>query len=199
MRRIIITILVLLTLLLSFSLIPSALGYWSSDVSGSYKNQDTGLIYIGEWKLNSWETDYNLNEWEKNGELNQVVPKDTVFSYDGLLYIVRPDLTGEYVPEWHGLPGENSIWAMFALDLEWKPHTNYRVYSVVVRDGRWFIANNKYDSNGWFTNDPLTHSGAEWSQWREIEPLTENDFDYLDIAPSLRDYRKINNEGIIYK
>ena len=43
---------------------------------------------------------YNLNE-EEEGRLNQYVPQDTVFSYDGNLYIVNSSMN--YNPYYHGL------------------------------------------------------------------------------------------------
>ena len=90
--------------------VSSTYAFWADGILSSFK-QDSLTILIGSWKreLPSWEVDYNLNIWEEEGTLNQVVPEDVIFSYNGLLYIVNEDIIkkGEtYNPQYHGLPGE---------------------------------------------------------------------------------------------
>lgn len=139
----------------------------------------------------------NLNIWEDNNILNQEVPVDTIFSYNNDLYIVRAGET--YNPHYHGLPGEGgNQWAYVALELEWKPNMNYRTNSVVIRSGRYFIANSAYNTDDWFVNDPLTKHGKPWSEWREIEPIDESHFGNLPNS-NLKDYANPDFNYIIYK
>jgi hypothetical protein len=159
--------------------------YWDT----YYTSKDIQVL-IGDWV---WDQkiipdEWNLNIWEDEGNLNQTIPENQLFSYNGLLYVVRDG--EEYNPHWHGLPGNGgNQWAYVSLELEWRPNMNYRVNSVVIRDGRWFIANPNYNSADWFVNDPLSKSGTQWSEWREIEPLDESYFGYLIEYPALKDYR----------
>jgi hypothetical protein len=87
--------------------------------------------------------------------------------------------------------------AKVALDLDWQPNSNYRVNSVVVRDSRWFIANYKYDTNDWFITDPLDSPNTEYSPWREIEPVSIEEFNYIE-GTTLRDYR-LEPTSVTYK
>lgn len=125
-------------------------------------------------------------------ELTQPIPDDTLFMYQDRLYIKRPSEI--YIPRWHGMPGEpDSIWAMFALDLEWIPNTNYRNNSVVIRNNKYYITNTSHNNN-WFITDPET----DRSHWLEIEPISEEHFGYLE-GTSLRDYSKPDWDYIIHK
>ena len=95
-------IIILLILVLS---IQPTYAYWTSDISVS-DTTSNATIQIGVW---SWDvTDgFNLNIWEEEEILNQYIPLDTLFSYEGILYIVRD---GEsYNPYHHGLPGEGEM------------------------------------------------------------------------------------------
>lgn len=125
-------------------------------------------------------------------ELKQPIPDDTLFMYQGKLYIKRPSET--YIPWWNGMPGErNNVWAMFALDLEWIPNTNYRNNSVVTKNGKYYITNTSHNNN-WFIADPET----DGSHWLKIEPISEEHFGYLE-GTSLRDYSKPDWDHIDYK
>lgn len=177
--------------------VSSTYAFWADGIFSSFK-QDSLTILIGSWQreLPSWEGDYNLNIWEEEDNLNQVVPEDVIFSYNGLLYTVNDG--NEYNPKYHGLPGDpNARWALVAIELEWILNVNYRVNSIVTRNGKWYIANYEYNKTNWFINDPETHSVDEWSEWREIEPLTEDDFDYFE-GTNLKDYRMDPND-VTYK
>lgn len=186
---------IVLLVLTSLAINTSTLAYWAGLVEVDTLKQVN--INIGSWLNTSWEVDYNLNIWEDNNVLNQQVPEGIIFSYNNLLYTVRE---GEnYNPQWHGLPGQvNSRWAMVALDLDWKPNSNYRVNSVVVRDSRWFIANYKHNTDDWFITDPLDSLNTEYSHWREIEPIAETNFGFL-LDTTLRDYSNPDFNFIVYK
>lgn len=183
-------IIILLILVLS---IQPAYTYWTSDISVSDITSGA-TIQIGVW---SWDvTDgFNLNIWEDEEILNQYIPLDTLFSYEGILYIVRD---GEsYNPYYHGLPGEGrNQWAYVSLELEWADNMNYRTNSVVIRNGVWYIANSAYNDD-WFVNDPLNSKNKSWSEWRKIEPLLESYFGYLPNYPGVKDYRA-NINDVIY-
>lgn len=177
--------------------ISSTYAFWAGSILPNLK-QESVIIQIGEWQkeLPPWEGDYNLNIWEEEDDLNQVVPEDVIFSYNGLLYTVNDG--NEYNPKYHGLPGNpDARWALVAIELEWIPNVNYRVNSIVTRNGKWYIANHQYNTNNWFVNDPATNSGEYWKEWREIEPLTEDDFDYFE-GTTLKDYR-MNPNDVTYK
>lgn len=164
--------------------------YWNS-VENS-PTFDSSIIIIGEWG-NIYDGIMQLDSMTEE-ELNQTIPDNTLFMYQGRLYIKRPSAI--YVPAWQGMPGEPStVWAVFALDLEWMPNTNYRNDSVVTKDGKYYIANTNYHS--WFTTDPAD-SKTEWDPWLEIEPISEEYFDYLE-GTSLRDYSKPDWDYIVYK
>lgn len=115
-------------------------------------------------------------------ELYEVVPSDTLFTYNGILYITNPNAT--YVPAWHGLPSNGSNqWAIFAMSLEWVPNSNYRNNSVVTRFGKYYITNTMFNNN-WFIDDPATNS----NEWLEIEEVSLSLFStYLDTG--FIDYR----------
>ncbi len=192
-KRAIVIILLVFLVVLNTSV---TFAYWASSITaGSSSKSPT--ITIGEWlEEEPWENEYNLNIWEEEGQLNQYVPQDTVFSYDGNLYIVNSPMN--YNPYYHGLPGQTFVrWAFVAVELEWQPNVNYRVNSVVIRNGKWYIANYRYNTWNWFVNDPATHSGSQWSEWREIEPLPMDYFDYL-LDTNLLDYRA-NPNDVTYK
>lgn len=192
-KRAIVIILLVFLIVLNTSV---TFAYWESSITaGSSSKSPT--ITIGEWlEEEPWENEYNLNIWEEEGRLNQYVPQDTVFSYDGNLYIVNSSMN--YNPYYHGLPGqENTHWAFVAVELEWQPNVNYRVNSVVIRNGKWYIANYRYNTVNWFVNDPATHSGNPWAEWREIEPLLMDYFGYL-LDTNLLDYRADPND-VTYK
>lgn len=169
--------------------------YWTETIGG-VKIGNT-LTQIGEWMSSTWESDYNLNIWEDENTLNQYIPEDTIFSYNGLLYII---IEGEkYNPYYHGLPGQPSNrWASVSIELEWRPNTNYRPNSVVIRNGRYFIANIVFNTSSWFIHDPLTNSGYQWSEWREIEPISQEHFGML-LDTGLKDYANPDFNYIIYK
>lgn len=172
------------------------LAYWSDGVVGDFK-QALISITIGEWGFpQGGEFDgWNLNIWEEEDTLNQNVPTGQLFSYGDFIYI---SLDSGYNPFYHGMPGEpNTQWAFVSTELNWRPNMNYRVNSVVVRDGRYFIANIDHNVNDWFINDPLTHNGR-WAEWREIEPINEIHFETIQ-GTSLIDYASPNWDYIIYK
>jgi hypothetical protein len=192
-KRAIVIILLVFLIVLNTSV---TFAYWESSITaGSSSKSPT--ITIGEWlEEEPWENEYNLNIWEEEGRLNQYVPQDTVFSYDGNLYIVNSSMN--YNPYYHGLPGQTfAQWAFVAVELEWQPNVNYRVNSVVIRNGKWYIANYRYNTGNWFVNDPATHSGNPWAEWREIEPLLMDYFGYL-LDTNLLDYRADPND-VTYK
>lgn len=188
------SIFLLLIFLVSLSA-STTYGYWVGGFLPS-GNNSSNLISIGSWIDEPWKEDYNLNIWENEDDLNHYIPQGVIFSYDGLLYIVRQ---GEnYNPHYHGLPGKPSaVWAVISLDLDWIANTNYRVNSVVVRNGKWYIANYEYNTSDWFVNDPSLKSGGQWSEWREIEPLAISYFGYLQ-GTNLLDYRA-NPSDVTYK
>lgn len=183
-------------ILLSLTLSLPIKAYWVQGISPATETTEVS-VGIGEWQYleNMWDIDYNLNIWEEEGTLNQQIPKGVIFSYDNLLYTVREG--EEYNPHWHGVPSSSNRWAFVSLELEWRANTNYRTNSVVVRDGRYFIANHNFNDDDWFINDPLIKSGHAWSEWREIEPLLESDFGYIE-GTTLIDYRMNPNE-VVYK
>lgn len=188
----------LLIILVSIILLAStqiAYAYWANEINNATKSQ-TLSITIGEWNLNPVDDEWNLDIWEDNDELNQTIPEGQLFSYNNILYVVRDG--ANYNPEWHGLPGQGSNqWAYVALALEWLPNMNYRTNAVVIRNSRYFIANHLYNNN-WFVGDPLNSSNTKWSEWREIEPLPESYFGYLDDYPTVKDYRA-NPNDVTYK
>lgn len=175
-------------ILLMFALIVSVYqthAFWDNN-----QQIKSNIILLGNWEspIEQLTDGYIIDIWIEEDNLNQTIPENQLFSYNGLLYVVRDG--EEYNPQWHGLPGNGgNQWAYVSIELEWRPNVNYRVNSVVIRDGRWFIANPNYNSADWFVNDPLSKSGTQWSEWREIEPLEESYFDYLIEYPALKDYR----------
>ena len=198
-QRVIVFNLLIMSVIVGVS---STYAFWADSILSSFK-QDSLTILIGSWQreLPSWEVVYNLDIWEEEGTLDQVVPKDVIFSYKGLLYTVNDDAVNdgnEYIPKYHGLPGDpKARWALVAIELEWIPNVNYRVNSIVTRNGKWYIANYQFNAKNWFTNDPETHSGETWSEWREIEPLTEDNFKYFE-GTNLKDYR-MDPDKVKYK
>lgn len=192
MKKLLITILIICFIGTS----SPAQAYWVGTLLHTDTETNTD-VFIGEWQYleNMWDIDYNLNIWEEEETLNQRIPEGVVFSYDNLLYTVREG--EEYNPHWHGVPSSSNKWAFVSLELEWRANTNYRTNSVVVRDGRYFIANHNFNDDDWFINDPLIKSGHAWSEWREIEPLLESDFGYIE-GTTLIDYRMSPNE-VVYK
>lgn len=183
---------------LTISLIPKTYAYWANQI---IEAEETffASITIGEWVtsyipqiLDGW----NLNIWEDENTLNQNIPEGQLFTYDGFLYI---SLDSGYNPYWHGLPLDNSIpWAFVATDINWIPGVNYRVNSVVKRSGRYFIANHAYTADDWFVNDPLIYHGNIWSEWREIEPIADEHFGWLD-GLNIIDYANPDWDYITYK
>lgn len=192
-------LILVLVILQSFAVILAARthAYWSDIIFSQTKTAQI-IITIGEWLspdgpivLDGW----NLNIWEEEDTLNQNVPEEQMFTYDGNIYI---SINGGYNPFYHGMPGEpNTQWAFVATGLDWKPNMNYRVHSVVIRDGRYFIANILYNSTDWFVNDPLTNNGL-WKEWREIEPISQEHFGLLQDT-NLIDYASPDWDYIIYK
>lgn len=173
-------------ILLMFALIVSV--YQTHAFWDSTQQIKSNIILLGNWEspIEQLTDGYIIDIWIEEDVLNQTIPVNQLFAYQGNLYIA----IDEYNPQWHGLPGNGiNQWAYIALGLEWQPNMNYRVNSVVIRDGRWFIANPNYNSSDWFVNDPLSKSGTQWSEWREIEPLDESYFGYLIEYPALKDYR----------
>lgn len=159
------------------SITTNTFAYWATGIN-NLNNYQQIVLQIGEWSGSIVPDAWNLNIWENENTLNQTVPINQLFSYDGFLYIGATKKG--YTPIWHGLPANGSNqWAYFAIELEWRPNVNYRTNSVVLRDGRYFIANYR-NNRDWFINDPLTHSGHTWSEWREIEPISINNFGILD-------------------
>jgi hypothetical protein len=165
--------------------------YWNSvETSLAF---DSITITIGEWG-NIYDDIMQLDSMTEE-ELKQPIPDDTLFMYQGKLYIKRPSET--YIPFWHGMPGEpSSRWAVFALNLEWIPNTNYRNNSVVIRNGKYYITNTNHNNN-WFIEDPAD-SKTQWDPWLEIEPISEEHFGYLE-GTSLRDYSNPDFNFIVYK
>lgn len=190
--------LILILLFCIVALSNNAFAYW-----GSIESEGTTInnfLLIGTWG-NTVPDEWNLNILEDNNELNLYIPEGQIFSYDNLLYI---SISDNYNPEYNGLPGENRTrWALVALGLDWIENSNYRVNSVVriydeFRDEyRYFIANSNWNNNDWFIHNPLTHSGNEWSEWREISPIEETDFGWLD-GYNLRDFAAPDWNKVIY-
>src|SRR5690554_6245212 len=145
--RIIIVLLLVFLVSLNTS---TTYAYWNS--FNSPNTIKTSYIGIGSWVVLPWEEDYNLNVWVEEDTLDQVIPDDVIFVYNGLLYTTREGQ--QYNPEYHGLPGgpDAPRWAIIALELEWIPYSNYRVNSVVTRNGKYYIANIQYNANDWFVN-----------------------------------------------
>lgn len=181
MSKILATILAVF-IFISFFLSTNVYAYWNN-----LEITHTVTAQIGVWDYKIIPDEWNLNIWEAEGNLNRIIPENQLFSYNGLLYVVRDG--EEYNPHWHGLPGEpNTQWAYVSLELEWRPNMNYRTFSVVVREGRYFIANPAYNDD-WFVGDPLNSANKAWSEWREIEPLPESYFGFLLDYPMVKDYR----------
>lgn len=162
--------------------------YWNSiETSPAF---DSITIIIGKWD-NIYDGIMQLDPMTEK-ELKQPIPDDTLFMYQGKLYIKRPSET--YIPLWHGMPGEpSSVWAIFALELEWIPNTNYRNNSVVTRYGKYYITNTNYNNN-WFIDDPAVNR----NEWLEIEPIAETNFGFL-LDTTLRDYSNPDFNFIVYK
>lgn len=192
-------LILVLVILQSFAVILAArtYAYWADTIFSETKTAQV-IISIGEWLFPDEPVvpdDWNLNIWEEEETLNQNVPEDQIFTHDGYIYI---STNGGYNPYYHGMPGEpNTQWAFVATALEWEPNMNYRVHSVVTRDGRYFIANINYNSHDWFINDPLTNNGL-WGEWREIEPISQEHFGLLQDT-NLIDYASPDWDYIIYK
>lgn len=165
--------------------------YWNSvETSPAF---DSCTIIIGEWEIDvpTWDSTWNLNLWTED-QLNTYIPHNIIFSYNGILYIVNPNT--EYNPHYHGLPGQPSNrWATIAIELEWKPNTNYRNNSVVTRYGKYYITNTNYNDN-WFIDDPAVNR----EEWLEIEPIAETNFGFL-LDTTLRDYSNPDFNFIVYK
>lgn len=186
----------LLTLYLM--VVPTTKAYWGLDMQ-NVENVKNISFSIGSWAHQSdttpWDN-WNLNVWQDENILNQTIPDGQLFTYNGTLYI---SIDSDYNPFYHGLPDVNPIpWAYVATDLHWRPGTNYRVNSVVIREGRYFIANSNYTTDDWFVNDPIDFHGHLWSEWREIEPISEEHFNYF-IDTNIRDFANPNWNYIIYK
>lgn len=150
---------------------------------------------VNYWWRNRWwlgrirYSFYNL--WKEN-QINTFIPNNTIFSYNNILYIVNPNTA--YNPQYHGLPGQSIIrWATIALELEWKPNTNYRNNSVVTRYGKYYITNTNYNDN-WFIGDPAVNQ----KEWLEIELIAETNFGFL-LDTTLRDYSNPDFNFIVYK
>lgn len=188
-----------LILILTLGFIPKTFAYWAENL---IEAEETffASVSIGEW-ITSYIPeileDWNLNEWEDTNTLNQSIPEGQLFTYDGELYI---SIDEDYNPYYHGVPGPgNSVpWAYVSTSLNWQSGTNYRVNSVVVRNGRYFIANSNYNSTDWFVNDPLQHHGYTWSEWREIYSIDESRFDYFP-GTTIIDYASPDFNYVIYK
>lgn len=156
------------------------------------------LIEIGTG-IGNWGSIYDdilsLDELSED-ELNITIPENTMFIYQGFLYLTRPN--SNYNPEYHGLPGGSSSpnWAVWSIELQWRPNSNYRTNSVVIRNGRYFIANSNYNQD-WFVGDPLNSGNDSWAEWREIEPVSEDMFDYF-YDTQIKDYRLHPNQ-VVYK
>lgn len=165
--------------------------YWNSvETSPTF---DSSTIIIGEWEIDvpTWDSTWNLNLWTED-QLNTYIPHNTIFSYNGILYIVNPNT--EYNPRYNGLPGQSgNNWATIAIELEWKPNTNYRNNSVVTRYGKYYITNTNYNNN-WFIDDPAVNR----NEWLEIEPIAETNFGFL-LDTTLRDYSNPDFNFIVYK
>ena len=168
--------------------------YWGTPNTQSSTNNS--VIQIGEWIFETIYDDIlSLDELSED-ELNITIPENTMFIYQGFLYLTRPN--SNYNPEYHGLPDGSSspIWAVWSIELQWKPNTNYRTHSIVIRNGRYFIANSNYNQD-WFVGDPLDSENNSWAEWREIEPVSEDMFDYF-YDTQIKDYR-LNPNQVIYK
>lgn len=188
-------LIIIFFILISLTSLTHSYAYWSSSVNGAETNTWTQIL-IGSWLSDIIiPDDWNLNIWEDEDDINHIIPEGQLFTYDTHIYISL----GGYNPEYHGLPGEpNLLWAFVSTELEWRPNTNYRVNSVVVRDGRYFIANILFNTSDWFINDPLTNSGHSWSEWREIEPISESYFNTFQ-GTNLIDYATPDFNFVIYK
>src|SRR5690606_32635154 len=107
------------------------------------------LIEIGTG-IGNWGSIYDdilsLDELSED-ELNITIPENTMFIYQGFLYLTRPN--SNYNPEYHGLPEGSSSpkWAVWSIELQWRPNSNYRINSIVIRNGRYFIANSNYNQD----------------------------------------------------
>lgn len=151
------------------------------------------LINLGEgnWEEPEIPSDIlNLNEMTE-AELKEPIPHDTIFKYNGLLYISNPN--ANYVPYWNGYPDNPNIrWAIFSLELEWIPNTNYRNNSVVTRFGKFYITNNAFNTD-WFVDDPATNR----NEWLEINAVSISSFPYFN-GTTIRDFRK-NYSEVVFK
>ncbi len=175
--------------------------FWDTD-SLNNSSLPPKSITIGDWNYQEETTppiydDYDLDIWVEEENINQVVPEGQIFKFEDDLYI---STSPEYNPAYHGLPDSNNppLWAFVSIELEWQANKNYRVNSVVTANGRYFIANSAYTTSNWFVNSPLTHSGNPWSEWREIEPISEEHFPFFENS-NIRDYANPDWNYIIYK
>lgn len=156
----------------------------------------TITISIGNWDSNTTITipGFNIDEWIKNDTLDQLIEEGQYFSYNGYIYISN----GSYNPAYNGLPEQGSnYWAYVSTELEWRPNTNYRPNSVVIRDDRYFIANIEFNTDNWFIDDPLTNNGR-WKPWREIEPISNENFSMIEEF-NIINYADPDFNYIIYK
>jgi hypothetical protein len=169
--------------------------YWDTH----YASKDIQVV-VGNW---TWDTPqpyipsgYVIDIWIEENNINRWIPLGQLFSYQNKLYISIDK--GGYNPQYHGLPQNGSNqWAYVSIELEWMPNTNYRVGAVVIRNGRYFIANPAYNDVDWFVGDPLNSNNKPWSEWREIQPLPDSYFGYIEDYPVLKDYRA-NIEDVVF-
>lgn len=189
----IINLLLLITLyIIGINSIANVYAYWGGILNYPTSIQNTITIQIGN---GFWTNIYDgipIIEEMTIEEEKEVYEPGTLLLHEGYLYMVREN----YQPYWHGLPDQYIPWAVFSLNLEWRSGTNYRTNSIVAVNGRWFIANYVY-STDWYTNSPLIYSGAPHSEWREIEPVDENDFGLLP-GTNIKDYR-LHPDDVTYK
>lgn len=168
--------------------------YWSSNQGPSIGILNMSMA-VGSWGIYDELDSFNLNIWEDEDNLNQVVPNNQLFTYDGIIYV--SNAKHGYIPEYHGLPGSGgNQWAYFALGLDWIPNVNYRTNSVVIREGRYFIANSAYNDD-WFVGDPLNSTNKPWSEWREILPISNSNFSLFEDT-GLVDYANPDFDYIFY-
>lgn len=187
MRKINITIIVIMTILNLLSL-KDIKGYWEkvTVTTSMIQNQ----IEAGDWLDYTWDSDFNLDIWEEEDDLNHNLPSNQIFTYKGRHYITTDNSI--YNPKHHGVPGPKSLWAFYSLDFDWAPNSRYEIRAVVIRNGRYFIAN-----QSWVIDDPLVNNGL-YKQWREIQPVSQEMFKFIPNT-ILRDYTSLSPSQIIYK
>lgn len=176
--------------------------YWVDSITFPNEESASLEIQIGEWDFDDGSDKspkdpqpydgFDLNEWVEEDNLNRIIPVGQMVKYQERLYIVVAE---NYNPLWHPLPGTpGSHWVSVPLDLDWEPNNNYRINSVVVREGRWFITK---DNGSWFVDDPID-SKELWDSWWEIDPLSEDDFGYFPDS-TIKDYTISDRSKVKYK